>query len=152
MTPALADSSSLVQQLRVASPHESSAETAPSMTRALLDVLERKHASATPVAGPSAWVNSGMTTVELMRDAPVLTPLFSSPMSNVGAGDASRTDVRSWGSRQARDAAGPRTDAKVQAAAAIFVLSRQEGPIEEAWLRASEVVRRAFRLLRQAEP
>jgi len=152
MTPALADSSSLVGQLRVAPPDESRPETPPSATPALLDVLERKNPSFAQVAGPSAWVTAGMTSVEPLHDASRPTHLLSTPMSSVDAGKTSRTKVQSWDSRQARNAEEPRTDAKVQAAAALFVLSRHEGPVEEAWLRASQVFRRAFRLLRQAEP
>lgn len=152
MTPALTDSASLVEQLRVAPAYEGSAEMAPSATPALRDVPERKKPSFAHVAGASTWVNTGMTTFEPLRDAPAVTPPLSSPSSNAGAGNTGRTEVRSWGSRQVRDAEEPKTDAKVQAAAALFALSRQEGPVEEAWLRASEVFRRAFRLLRQAEP
>jgi len=41
---------------------------------------------------------------------------------------------------------------RVQAAAALYSLTRQEGLTEEVWLQTAEVFRRTFRKLRQIEP
>jgi hypothetical protein len=152
MTPVLAGSHALVAQLRVASRDQGGAEKPLYTTPALREVPEREDTLFAPVAGGAAWPNTGMTRLEPLRDTSAPTPSLTSSTSTLRNGSSGPAETRSWGSQRARETEAPSTDAKVQAAAALFVLSRQEGPVEEAWVRASEVFRRAFRMLRQTEP